>query len=155
MIRVRLVRTPGVRADDQVRLFVTDDAADLAAQSHRDFELAVVVAQEHALLDAERLRRGALLALPRARHLRRRGLEIVASLVAAREQAVHDGATGGGPLRDRAATAEIGVVRMREHHQRARRDLERHRDAEWRRARSLGTRAGALGTTSRCRRAPA
>src|SRR3989442_685567 len=126
VIRVRLVRAPRVRADHQVRLLVADHAANLAAQPHRHFELAVVVPQEHALLDAEYLRGGALLAFPRARDLPRRRLQIVAALVAAGQRAVDDARAGACPLRHRAATAEVGVVRVREHHERALRDLEGH-----------------------------
>ena len=126
VVRVRLVCPPGVGTDDEIGLLVPDHAADLAAERHRHFELAVVMTQEDALLDAEDLRRGALLVLARARDAGRGRLQVMRSLVAAREQAVHDGGTFGRPRRDRTGTPEVGIVGMREDDQRAARNLKAH-----------------------------
>jgi len=106
---------------------LADDAADLAAKLHRGLELAVLVAEEDEALHADRLAGGALLALARRRHLRRRHLRVVRALLAAREHAVRDVRALSGPGRDRPRAAEVDVVGVGEDGHRALGDDERIR----------------------------
>src|SRR3981081_1076029 len=88
MIRMDLVVAPGIVGEDQVGFVYTDRKADLLAQRHRALELAVVVAEEHEFLHADRLTGRPLLFLPCLSESLRRHLRIVRALVPAREKAV-------------------------------------------------------------------
>src|SRR5207245_10480012 len=99
VVRVYLVMAPRIVREDKVRPVLADDAANLAAKLHRDLELAVLVAEEDEALHADRLAGGALLALARRRHLRRRHLRVVLALLAAREHALHHVRSLNGPVR--------------------------------------------------------
>ena len=120
-----LVVAPGVIGEDGVGLVLADREADLAAQLHRAFQLAVLVAQEHELPHPDRLARGALLALARGGHLRGRHLRVMRALLTAREHAVRDVCSALDPGRQRAAASEVNVVGMREHGHGALWDRER------------------------------
>src|SRR5437667_9479023 len=94
MVRVHLVVAPGVVREDDVGPVLADDAAYLAAKIHADLELAILVAEEDELLDADRFAGRALLALSRLGHLLGGCLQIVLAFLPAGAHAVGDMAAG-------------------------------------------------------------
>src|SRR5438067_3947052 len=128
MVGVRLVVAPGVVREDHIGPVLADDPAHLTAQIHADLELTVLMAEEHELLDTDRLARGTLLPLARLGHLLGGRLQIVRALLPAGDHAIRDVRAGrSDPRREGAGTAEVDVVGMSEDRHRALWDCERVR----------------------------
>ena len=125
MVRVHLVVAPGVVREDDVGPVLADDAAYLAAKIHADLELAILVAEENELLDADRFAGRALLALSRLGHLLGGCLQIVRAFLPAGDHAVGDMRAGRpDPRGESARASEIHVVGMSEDRHRALRNGE-------------------------------
>ena len=90
-----------------------DLARDVLADLERRIQVAVLVAEEHAVLHAEDLRRGALLRVARVAQLLARHVRILRSRRPVRDHAVGEFDTGLRPFRDRPGHPELGVVGMR------------------------------------------
>ena len=80
-------------------------------------DATVGIAEEHHVLDAHRLRCGALLVLADLRHVGPADAGIEASGVAIGHDAVHDVHPGVGPGRHGAGHAEVDIIGMGGHHQ--------------------------------------
>ena len=122
MIAVRAAEIVGamrVHRDDQIGPPAPDLAGDVAPQIAGVLDLAIGVAQERDVRDAERARGVALLLLPDARQALGGHRPIARALVAVGHDDVRDLAPAPDELRDGPAGPELGVVGVRRHHQHA------------------------------------
>src|SRR5205807_2147349 len=83
VVGMDLVALPGIEGEDDIGAAPADFEGEFAAEGDRDLNLAVVMAQEGNLFDAEDLGGGELFGLAGGGELFRRGAAVVAALVAA------------------------------------------------------------------------
>jgi len=100
-----------------LRLHLPDDAGDVPSQVEADADLAVPVAQEDDVLDADLLGGRTLLVPPDATDLIAGNRGVEATRVTVGHDAVRHGDALGGPGRDRARRTEVHVVGVRHDHQ--------------------------------------
>src|SRR5438045_590227 len=112
-----LVGAQGVLADEKIGAVAPDLAGDVAAQPARVLDLAVRVAEERHLLDAERARGAALLLLTDGDQPRGGHRAVARALVAVGDDDEADVLTFLDELRHRAARAELAVIGMGGDHQ--------------------------------------
>jgi hypothetical protein len=98
--------------EQPLRPDLADDPADVAAELEARHQLAVRVAQEAHVGDADLLRRGALLVLPDAGDVLARDGRVEAARVAVRAEQVRHLDALVDPGRDRRRRAEVDVVRV-------------------------------------------
>src|SRR5204863_1395454 len=112
-----LVGAHGILADEEVGAVAPDLAGDVAAQPARVLDLAVRVAEERHLLDAERARGAALLLLTDGGQPRGGHRAVARALVAVGDDDEADVLAFLDELRHRAARAELAVIGMGGDHQ--------------------------------------
>src|SRR2546421_2943047 len=112
-----LVGAQGVLADEEIGAVASDLAGDLAPQLARVLDLAVRVAEERHLLDAEGARGVALLLLTDGGQPRGGHRAVARALVAVGDDDEADVLAFLDELRHRAARAELAVVGMGGDHQ--------------------------------------
>ena len=117
--RVAVGATLRVLGDHQVRPKAADLPHDVASQLQAWLQVAVRIAEVHDLVDAQHVRRRALLGDTGGRQLLRRHRRVIGALAAIGGDDVVDACTGGGQGRDGRGGAELGVVRVAEDHERA------------------------------------
>src|SRR5262249_24142828 len=120
-VRVDLVALPGVEGEDNLGLAPTDYLGQLAPEWNADLKLAVLVAQERHLLDAQDLRRGELLGLTCGDKPLGRGSRAVAALISGGREHILRAVAGLREAGESAGAEELGIVGMREdrHHTRS------------------------------------
>src|SRR3989442_2909 len=114
-----VVRPPWVLADDHVGPVAPDLARHLEPQLARVLDLAVGIAEERDLLDAERARGVTLLLGPDLGQPRRGHRAVALAPVAAGDDDEGDGLALLDELRHRAARAELAVIGVGGDHQHA------------------------------------
>src|SRR3989304_3046014 len=112
VVGVDAVAGPRVVGHQHVRPPGAHKTCEFAAEGERLLQLAVLVAEEGEPGDAEDLGCGPPLPLPYLPQPPRRHLWVVAAAVPARAEDVVHLAPLAGPARDRAAAADVRVVRM-------------------------------------------
>ena len=103
---------------DTLRAHAADLAGDVFAQVEGYGHRAVRIAQEDQVVDADDLGGGALLGLAQCGHLLARRV-VEAARIAVGRDAVRDLDAGRCPVGDRSGDAEVDVVGMRGHDERA------------------------------------
>ncbi len=121
VVGMKLVQAPRIVGHDQAWPQLPDGQAELLAQPHARLDLAVQPAQKVDVRHTQPPRRLTLLAFASGSQLDWIDLKVMAALVAAGDDQVRDVAALGGPAGDGAASAELGIVRMRRYHQDAER----------------------------------
>ena len=111
-IRKEAVR--GVETDYHFRPVCSYETGDVPPQFERVLKVAVGVAHEDELLDAENRTGRPLFRFPDLREPRRGHLCVLAALVARRDDDVGNNRAGARPACDRSGSHELRVVRMRD-----------------------------------------